>query len=629
MDKKKKDEEKLLQKKVSGFGLSRFRFIAGLLRENPLSLGAVLIFGIIAAGSELLSIALLMPFIESLRGNSSSLSSFSQQYPIIGFLSPYFQDMDLLTKIRLIAVFLLAVEIVKGFSRFASSLYSNKLQFKINADLQMKVMDQLLTADRGFLHREKSANLYTILNNFTHNTGFVVLSVTSIVPDIFMTLIGIVILFSISAPMTLITLFLGVFVSLLLSRLTRLSHLYGKRNIQHQISVNHIGMEILSGMDVIRLFGRRRDVRERYMGQVESLRDTRYRQGMLSAGISPLTTVFLALTVMVILIASTYLLHREAEFWVSILLIFLVVFARLGGPMARMNLSRSQLMTLLPAVQSLQEFLMNPDKEHLAKEGVQDFEKLEQGIRFENVSFRYGPQENYVLKDLDFDIPRGKMTAIVGGSGVGKTTIVALLGRLHDPTSGRILVDGRDLREIKSSEWHRKIGVVSQNIFLFNDTVKRNIMFGKPEATEEEIEAAARKANAHNFITEMPESYETLVGDCGVRLSGGQAQRVSIARAILVEPELMILDEATSSLDSKAEKQVQGAIDKISGECTLLVVAHRLSTVQNADNIVVLHEGQIVEQGTHRELMEKKEYYWQYARLQDLDQTQARVHTED
>lgn len=626
MNKKNKHKEELLPKKILGSGITRF--ITGLLLENPLGLGAVIVFGITAAGSELLSIALLMPFIESLRGNSSSLSSFSQQYPVVGFLSPYFQDMDLITKIRLIAVFLLAVEIVKGFSRFASSLYSNKLQFKINADLQMKVMDQLLTAGRSFLHREKTANLYTILNNFTHNTGFAVLSITSIVPDIFMTLISIVILFSISTPMTLITLVLAVFVSLMLTRLTRLSHLYGKRNIQHQISINQLGMEILSGMDVIRLFGRRRDVKEHYGRNVDNLRDTRYRQGKLNAAISPLTTVLLALTVMVLLIASTYLLHRKAGFWVGILLIFLVVFARLGGPMARMNLSRSQLMTLLPAVQSLQEFLTNPDKEHLV-EGDQDFEKLEQGIRFENVSFRYGGQENYVLKDLNFDIPRGKMTAIVGGSGVGKSTIVALLGRLHDPTSGRILVDGRDLREIESSKWHRKIGAVSQNIFLFNDTIKRNIMFSKPEATEEEIDAAARKANAHNFIAEMPESYETLVGDRGVRLSGGQAQRVAIARAILVEPELMILDEATSSLDSKAEKLVQDAIDKISGECTLLVVAHRLSTVRNADNIVVLHEGQIVEQGTHRELMEKKGYYWRYARLQDLNHTQSRVHTED
>ncbi len=591
------------------------RFLVRRMLEHPRAFGAVVLFGLVAASSELLSIALLMPFVESLRGEGGSLS---QQFPLVGFLSPYFEGLRLIDKIRLIAVALLGVELVKGCSRFISNVYSSRLQFRINSDLQMRVMDQLLAAGRGYLHRQKLSNVYTILNTYTYNTGFSVLSLASIVPDLFMIAISMVVLFTISAPLTLITLVLAAVVSVSLGRMSRLAQIYGRQNLQQQLFINQQGIEILNGMDVIRLFDRKGAVRKKYDELVQCLRITRCQQGFLTALLSPLTTVLLALTITLILVASTFFLQREAEFWIGILLVFLVVFARLGGPLAKINLSRSQLMTLFPAVLALEDFLISPEKENLS-DGTEEFEELEREIRFDRVSFNYGKAENEVLREVSLAIPRGKTTAIVGGSGSGKSTLVALLGRLHEPTGGRILIDGRDLRQIRSASWHRRIGVVSQSIFLFNETIRDNIRFGRPEAGDEEVERAAVKANAHQFILEMPEGYDTVVGDRGVRLSGGQAQRVSIARALLVRPQLLILDEATSSLDSQSERLVQEAIQQISHEYTLLVVAHRLATVRQADNIVVLHEGQVVEQGTHQELIGRKGYYWQYAQLQNLD----------
>lgn len=601
-------QEDLPKQKISGF-------LIRLLLEHPLCLTAVILFSIGAAVSELLSIALLMPFVESLRGSSSS--SLSEQLPMISFLVPYFEGLSLVSKIRLIAVSLLVVELAKGLSRFISGLFSNRLQFQVEASLQLRVMDQLMKAGMGFIHKEKISNLYTILNYFTNNTSKIVLAMTSIIPDLFMTLISVAILFSISTQMTLVTLLLGIIISMSLTRLTRLSQFYGKKNVYAQLSINQLGLEILNGMSLIRLFGRGKEISNRYRDTVNDLRSAKYHQGLLGAAISPLATVLLAFTAVMLLLASTILLDKEVGFWLGILFVFLVVFARLGGPIARINLSRSQIFTLIPPAQALLEFFTRQDKKGLT-DGSFESDQLKEEIRLENVSFRYGSSENNVLTDISFTIPKGKVTAIVGASGTGKSTLVALIGRLYDPTSGRILVDGKDLREFKLDSWHRGLGVVSQNIFLFNDTLRNNIIFGKPEATDKEIVEAVRKANAYQFIEKMPDKYQTVLGDRGVRLSGGQAQRVAIARAILVDPELLILDEATSSLDTEAERLVQEAIDKVSRNRTVLVVAHRLSTIRDADNIIVLEEGCVVERGTHQELISRKGRYWKYVQLQDL-----------
>jgi len=420
-------------------------------------------------------------------------------------------------------------------------------------------------------------------------------------------------------PLTVITLGLAIVVSLSLGRLSYQAQIYGQKNLQHQLSINQIAIEILNGMDVIRLFGRRKFIRDKFSQHVHDLRETRYYQGFLTSIVSPLTSLLLVLMVATILITSTFAMNRDADFWVGILLIFLVVFSRLGGPLARINLSRTQLSTLIPSVTALKDFLLNPNKENL-EEGDKEFKELKQEIRFENVSFRYGERGKSVLNEVSFSIPKGKTTAIVGGSGSGKTTIVWLLGRLYHPTGGRILIDGTDLKDFTTTSWQSRIGVVTQHIFLFNDTVRNNIRFGDFDSDDRRIEMAAQKANAMEFIQDMPDGFDTLVGDRGTRLSGGQAQRVSIARAMLVEPQLLILDEATSALDSRSERLVQEAIDKISNECTMLVVAHRLSTIKKADNIVVLQEGRVVEQGTHQELIERKSYYWNYVKLQNLGQ---------
>ena len=262
-----------------------------------------------------------------------------------------------------------------------------------------------------------------------------------------------------------------------------------------------------------------------------------------------------------------------------------------------------------------QEFLRRDNKPFM-KNGERKLEQLKEGIHFNKVSFHYPNNDKLILQEVDLYLPRGTTLALVGGSGAGKSTLADLLPRFYDPNSGSITIDGIDLREFDLKSLRSSIGIVSQETFLFNDTVRNNIAYGHPEVTDQEIFEAAKRANAYEFIEKLNQGFETFIGDRGVMLSGGQRQRLAIARALLQNPDILILDEATSALDTASERLVQQAIDELSRDRTTLVIAHRLSTIQKADKIAVLHEGQVVEIGSHEELLNKGGYYTRLYSLQ-------------
>jgi ATP-binding cassette subfamily B protein len=246
-------------------------------------------------------------------------------------------------------------------------------------------------------------------------------------------------------------------------------------------------------------------------------------------------------------------------------------------------------------------------------------------IKFENVSFAYDP-ERQILKDVSFEVPAGKMVAIVGPSGAGKSTISRILFRFYELSSGRVLIDGQDIRDVTQASLRAAIGMVPQDTVLFNDTILYNIRYGRPEATDAQVREAARLAQIHDFIMTLPQGYDSLVGERGLKLSGGEKQRVAIARTILKSPPILMLDEATSALDSHTEKEIQDALERVARERTSLVIAHRLSTVIHADNIIVLDHGEIVEQGTHLELLAKGGLYASlWARQREADQARERL----
>jgi len=287
------------------------------------------------------------------------------------------------------------------------------------------------------------------------------------------------------------------------------------------------------------------------------------------------------------------------------------------GPASKLNQTNGQVSKFAPAFRVVMDFLKRSDKLFMA-DGSKAFSQIQDAVVLNDVSFRYDDEEQAILHNVSFNIPQGKMTAIVGPSGAGKSTLVDLVARLYDCDSGTIMVDGTDVRRLTLNGWRRAIAVVNQDTFLFNDTVWNNLRFVNSEANNHQIEEATRLAQAHEFIMELPQGYETLLGDRGVRLSGGQQQRIAIARAILADPQLLILDEATSDLDSETEQAIQHAIEAFGQNRTLLVIAHRLSTIQSADNIVVLDAGRVVEQGTHDTLLTRGRLYTRLVQAQYL-----------
>ena len=232
------------------------------------------------------------------------------------------------------------------------------------------------------------------------------------------------------------------------------------------------------------------------------------------------------------------------------------------------------------------------------------------GVQLNQLSFKYTNTTDWILKNIDLNIPAGKTIALVGESGAGKSTLVSLIPRFYEIQEGSITIDGTNVMDIKQRSLRENIGIVQQNIFLFDTTIRENILYGNSLASDEELMDAARKANIYDFIDSLPDKFDTLVGERGVKLSGGQKQRISIARVFLKNPPILIFDEATSSLDSESEEHIQNAMEELSKDRTTIIIAHRLSTVRNADCIYVLKNGSIIESGTHQELMEQKKYYY-------------------
>ncbi len=266
------------------------------------------------------------------------------------------------------------------------------------------------------------------------------------------------------------------------------------------------------------------------------------------------------------------------------------------------------LLTSIPSMLFLEILEIEPD---ISDENAGNTpEKLAGEIAFKQVSFQYPDNDDYVLRNVNFQVKEGEYVALVGLSGAGKTTLCSLIPRFYDVTEGEISIDGMDVRSIKLKNLRDNIGIVQQDVYLFAGTVFENIRYGKPDATREEVIAAAKNANAHDFIMGLPNGYDTDIGQRGIKLSGGQKQRLSIARVFLKNPPILIFDEATSALDNESEKVVQESLEKLAENRTTLVIAHRLSTIRNAQRIVVLDENGIAEEGTHKELLERQGIYY-------------------
>ena len=521
-----------------------------------------------------------------------------------------------LSTVMYLALALLVLYLLRILFRFMSNYLTHKAAWYLVGDLRSRLYDKLQSLDLGFFHDKQTGDLMSRVVNDTRDFE---LLYAHMIPEMITNVVTfggvLTILLTINWRLALITcapipliLASGIVFAKIVRPYFRASQkCMGELNAQLQDS--------LSGLHEIQSFGQ-----ERYESERVRVKNFEQVAAMLralraSAVFHP-TVEFLSSAGTVLVVFFGGFLAYRGQLSVEDIVAFVLYLSLFYAPVSSLANLLENLQQSLAGAERVTLILDTPSAIENAPDAI-DLGKAEGGITFENVSFHYS-NGIPVLKNVSFDCKPGMMVALVGPTGVGKTTTTQLISRFYDPTEGRILIDGKDIRSVTLESLRHNISPVLQDTFLFNGTIAENIGYAKPDATREEIEAAAKAANIHDDILAMPEQYETRVGERGLRLSGGQKQRVAIARAILRQSPIIILDEATASVDVQTEKQIQKAIQNLSGQRTVVAIAHRLSTIRDADMILVIHEGRIAEQGTHEELLERRGLYFKMHEAQNF-----------
>jgi ATP-binding cassette, subfamily B, bacterial MsbA len=533
------------------------------------------------------------------------------QYFMNNFLFEYGKEKTLI----FICVSVLSAFFLKNLFRYLSVWHLSQLRMAVVRDVRNQLYAKSLRLPMRYYSEEKKGDLMARMSTDVNEVEFGVMSALQLVfRDPVDVVLTVSVLLYTSVELTLISFIVMPLSAFVISRIGKSLKRTARQGQDQMGRVFSIIDETLGGMRVIKAFNglalfQTKFERENLKHQL--LVTKTYRKKDLS---SPLNE-FLGAFVMIVIVffGGKLVLQENGGITGEQFIGFIIIFSQLLRPIqsiannvgvvqkTKVSLDR------IGEIMDLHEGILDPLNPLESK-------AMETGIHLKEVSFSYGDVP--VLKKIDLLIPKGKTVALVGESGSGKSTIADLIPRFYDVTQGQISIDDTNVKDYLVSDLRGRVGVVSQESILFNDSIRGNIAFGRPGATFEEIQAAAKAANAHNFILQQENGYDTQIGDRGNKLSGGQKQRISIARAILKNPEILILDEATSALDTDSEKQVQEALERLMKNRTSLVIAHRLSTIKNADMIVVLSKGEIVEQGTHDELIAKQGEYYRLTQVQ-------------
>ena len=551
---------------------------------------------------------LIVPILLQISGQEIELTGSPR---IIQFLLSPFEGVP--ERYRLI-VMLLAVILtilLKNLTAYLRSLLTVVFNRSLTNTIKSEMFQTLMDSDLDFFTKAKVGDLTKRLGSDTAQCTQTINAYVSLITQLIILSLFVSLLISISWRLTLISSLLIALIGIINQLFIRRSKRFGFFLNQEQRNYSIKVIETLSGIRLIKSVSSENREYTKLKELMLSLENIALKAKMNSALISPVNEVTSMIAVISILLLGRYLFADQITNVSAILLTYLLVLFRMLPMVSQINSSRNAI-AKGSASFNMAVDLWRRDNKPIMKPGSIPFQKVKSQIHFYEISFSYPGNDNLVLKNVDISLPRGKTLALVGGSGAGKSTFADLLPRFYDPTSGCITIDGIDLREFDITSLRKKTGIVSQTTHLFNDTVKNNIIYASPDATEDEIIEAVRQANAYDFIMDLPKQWDTEIGDRGVMLSGGQRQRLAIARALLQDPEILILDEATSALDTVSERLVQKAIDQLSRDRTVLVIAHRLSTIQNADQIAVLDQGKLVEIGTHSELLEKESGYYRH-----------------
>jgi len=509
---------------------------------------------------------------------------------------------------------------LKNLFRYLGQFFISPIRNGVVKDLRADVHKKMTRLPLSWFSNERKGDIITRVTSDVHEVEWSVMSSLEVVfRDPFNIFLFLGMMIFISAKLTVFVFILLPIVGFLIGRIGKSLKRTSARSKEKLGLLISIIEETLSGLRIIKAFNAEKFMAEKFAKVNERYNTIAIRALRKTDLSSPLSEFLGTVTMMIVMyFGGMLVLGKDASLSASAFITYIALFSQIIPPAK----------SFTQAFYNIQKGLASADRIFAvleAEESIKDQQSAETiksfnyKIEYQNISFSYRKgDEGYVLKNVSFTIEKGKTVALVGQSGSGKTTLADLLPRYYDVDGGTLLIDGTDIRKLQLHSLRELLGVVSQEPILFNDTIYNNIAFGMNHATEKMVEEAASVANAHEFITQMPEGYQTNIGDRGSKLSGGQRQRISIARAVLKNPPILILDEATSALDTESEKLVQDALTSLMKNRTVLVIAHRLSTIQHADEIIVLQKGEIVQRGTHVQLANVEGVYKKLYELQGL-----------
>ena len=593
------------------------------LRPHSWRMVITIVANLIAALLDGFSIALLIPFLNILfKQPATAIPNGMVAKLINAAIGGRIIPGDEMRSLRNVIIVVLIAVILKNLLVWIAGQFGATLQEYVTRDLRNSVYRHLAHLPLRYFTQMKAGQILSRVINDTFETRLILTQiVTQSLQSASLVIVYIAILFSISWQLSLIALVILPLLGFSLQPMLRKLRKGNLRRGNVHGEMTSVLQETISGIRLVKASGTEAYEEARFADGSNKYALSSLKMTRLALVAPPVTEIIGTLIAVLILWIGAWQVLRNGTMTGATLLAFLTLVLRLLQPLKQLSQMRTTAQSSLASAERLFEILDSP-AEFQRDRGTREAAKFDRELKFEDVSFSYGDAP--VLSNVDFSARKGEVVALVGPSGSGKSTLVDLIPRFYEPTEGRILLDGIDTREIKLPVLRSLTGIVSQETVLFHDTVRNNIAYGAMgKYTQSQIEEAAKAANAHEFIVDLPEGYDTLLGERGTRLSGGQRQRLAIARALLTDPPILILDEATSALDTESERLVQEAVDRLLQGRTVFVIAHRLSTITHADQILVLDRGEIAERGTHAELLTRRGAYYRLYSLQFGDADEA------